>query len=81
MDKSKLKENIFKTLSEKLSGSTSLLQLDLKKLASDLSQSIISRYNLVTDEELQTQKKILEKAQQKLNALEKRIQELESNMK
>lgn len=81
MNKDKLKESILKVLSDKFSDNKNLLQFDMKRLATDISQSIISRYNLVTHEELQAEKKVLEKAQVTIKQLEERIKSLEESLK
>lgn len=77
MDKAKLKDSILKTVSEKLSSNKSILSSDLKQLSHDISQSIVSRFQLVTQEEFQTQKKILVKAQTKISELQARLKAFE----
>ncbi|PIQ43581.1 MAG: hypothetical protein COV52_07925 [Gammaproteobacteria bacterium CG11_big_fil_rev_8_21_14_0_20_46_22] len=72
MKRDDLAKSIFDNITRYVSkDKTQHLSSDLKHLAEDLAERLIQRYDLVTRAEFETQKKILDKALKKIEALEK----------
>jgi BMFP domain-containing protein YqiC len=75
-DPSALNE-LAKRLAESMPSDLQLLKSDLEKNFHAILQASFSRMNLVSREEFDVQRDILEKSRERLEALEKRIAELE----
>lgn len=68
-------------LTDALPTHVNTLKQDFEKNCQAILSKAFTKFDLVTREEFDTQTKVLQRSRQKLEALEKKIQELESNGK
>ena len=68
-------------LTDALPTHVNTLKQDFEKNCQAILSKAFAKFDLVTREEFDTQTKVLLRSRQKLEALEKKIQELESNGK
>ncbi|TLY48522.1 MAG: accessory factor UbiK family protein [Gammaproteobacteria bacterium] len=73
-------DDTVKRLSESLPPGLNKFKKDLEKNFRAVLQSMLTKLDLVTREEFDIQKKVLAKTRSKLNALEKQIAYLESQI-
>jgi BMFP domain-containing protein YqiC len=74
----KLIEELARKLAETVPPGVRALQADLEKNFRALLEAGLGKMNLVTREEFDVQRRVLERTREKLTVLEARIQELES---
>ncbi len=74
----KLLDDLGKRLTDALPESARLLQQDVEKNLRALVASTFDRLDLVTREEFEVQKGVLERTRRKLEELERRVAELEA---
>lgn len=74
----KLIEELARKLAETVPPGVRALQADMEKNFRALLEAGLSKMNLVTREEFDVQRRVLERTREKLTALEARIQEIES---
>ncbi len=68
-------------LTDALPTHVNTLKQDFEKNCQAILSKAFTKFDLVTREEFDTQTKVLQRSRQKLEALEKKIQELESHGK
>lgn len=73
-------EKLARTLAESVPEGIRSVREDLEKNFRSVLQSGVARMDLVTREEFEVQEAVLARTRQKLEALESRLQELESAM-
>lgn len=78
MEKPKFFEELVHKLSSSLPFDLKTTKADVEKQFSDILHHGFSKLNLVTRQEFDAQVKVLAKTRQKLEALEKKLAELES---
>lgn len=80
-----MKTDILKQLAEQLSNAlppqVGVLKKDFEKQCHRILDKTFAKFNLVTREAFDTQSKVLSRTRQKLEALEKQLNELESVLK
>ncbi len=81
IDKLSLINSIASKAGDMLGGEKSRNREEIEKSIRALMSSALSKMNIVTREELDTQMAVLLHTRQKLDALEKRVDELESQNK
>jgi len=74
----KLFDDLSRRLADNLPGGLHLLQDDLQRNLRGVLESTLGRLNLVTREEFEVQGALLERAQEKIAELEKRVATLEA---
>jgi hypothetical protein len=75
----KLIEELARKLAETVPPGVRALQADMEKNFRALLEAGLGKMNLVTREEFDVQRRVLERTREKLTALEERIRELESS--
>ena len=76
----KLLDDIAKRLSGALPASAKAVQADVEKNLRAATQSVFDRLDLVTREEFDVQRKVLERSRSKIEQLEKQVAELEARL-
>ena len=71
-------EDLTKRLSEAIPGGLRELQHDMEKNIRTVLENTFSRLNLITRDEFEVQKGVLSRTRAKVEALEKRVKELET---
>jgi BMFP domain-containing protein YqiC len=75
----KVIEELARKLAETVPPGVRALQADMEKNFRALLDATLSRMNLVTREEFDVQRRVLERTREKLTALEAKIESLESS--
>ena len=76
----KLIDDIAKRLSGAVPASAKAVQADVEKNLRAATESVFSRLDLVTREEFDVQRKVLERSREKIEQLEKQVAELEARL-
>ncbi len=76
----KLLDDIAKRLSGAVPASAKAVQADVEKNLRAATESVFSRLDLVTREEFDVQRKVLERSREKIEQLEKQVAELEARL-
>ncbi len=71
-------DDLFAQVRDSLPGNAEHLRADFEKNLQSLLTQALKRLNLVTREEFEVQRALLERSREKLEKLEKRLAELES---
>lgn len=81
MSKTDFLKNLVSQLSEALPSHLGTLKSDFEKNCQAILNKAFAKFDLVTREEFDTQTKVLLRSRQKLQELEKHLQELEAMIK
>lgn len=80
MNKRNVINDLCDKIADKLPSDAHILKDDFKKQIHQTVESNLKRLNVVTQEEFDAQKQVLEKTQTKLDELQKQIDELEKQL-
>ncbi len=80
MPDARILDDIARRLSQAMPSSARAVQEDLEKNLRAATQSVFAKLDLVTREEFDVQRKLLERSRAKIDALEQQVAELEAKL-